>query len=604
MKRPTSRKPLAIVGLLPLLGAPSGCSGQIGAAAGGSDVAPPTGASPAGAASIPRGDTPTGPGGVVPGSTARPIVPQTAGACGPPAAAPPPARLVRLAKLELEQTLVALFGRLPEGLEIEADARTLGYSTGEGRSAGGSYAESLRRTAEIVAADFRKTVAPPAFAAGCFANDDGGRACAATFVRDLGRRAYRRPLTDAEATALLAVYDAGRDTGIEADPADRFRAGLEWVVRTALRSPHFVYRAELGAPGAAPGAPTRLAPHELAQAISYTLLAAPPDDALAAAAEAGRLATADGIAAEARRLLVAHPGRWKAQARRFVSEWLGIDFERPEWQKSAGAHPGFSAATKEALRREAELFVDDWIGGGATLTKLLTTNEAFVSAATASIWGVTAPPAEPRKVALDPARRAGVLTHPGFLGTHAHAGESSPILRGVAILKSLLCITPPSLPAEVPPLPPVAKAETRTTRQRVAAHIEGGGPACAGCHAIFNPLGYPFESYDAVGAFRTHENGAPIEASGALVGTAKDDRPVGGAVELVQALAGSADVHACVARQAFRYGFGREERGAGDACTALRAARAFEGAGLDVRALFVALVTSDAFALRTAAEAN
>src|SRR6185503_5102066 len=129
----------------------------------------------------------------------------------------------------------------------EPDSQALGFSTGDQRGVSPAYVDTLRTMAEGLAAQFRKTVVAPAFDMACFANDAGARTCADKFVRDFGARALRRPLEEREVTALLGLYDVGRDTGIDADAADRFKAGLEYIVRGVLQSPHFIFRTELGA---------------------------------------------------------------------------------------------------------------------------------------------------------------------------------------------------------------------------------------------------------------------------------------------------------------------------------------------------------------------
>lgn len=569
--------------LLLALGA-SGCLGRIGE----------TGNSSAGT---------TGPGAT--GENGGPGAPggpgDTTCAVGSPA---PPAigqRIRRLTKLEIRNTVADLFTDTAADLtaEIEADPRPQGYSTGDERSVDPAYMDTLQHVAQQVAADFRKSFDKTKFAATCFASDAAARGCADKFVRDFGKRAYRRALSDTDVTELLKVFDAGRATGIDGDFTDRFAAGLQYTVTAALQSPEFIFRTELGdgAVAVAAGAIIHLAPSELASAISYGIVASPPDAMLVSAAESNQLATPEQVGAEVHRLIEANPDRFKAQVQRFLLDWLGIDFDKPDWSnKDKALYPMFSSAAKSALQQETGMFIDDWTSSGPFFPTLVTSSSTFINQANAPVYGVSGTTMAFQKQALDPKQRAGILTSPGFLGTYAHTDSSSPVFRGVAIMRKLLCQEPPPVPAMVPPLPPVDKAEVKTTRQRFDKHTSLA--FCHSCHANIDPMGDVFESYDAVGAYRTQENGIPIDSSGGIVGTPSSDAKFGNAIDMVKALAVSPDVHECFARQVYRFSIGRIETDT-DQCAIQAYTRAFTDKGFDLRELLVAVASSPAFAVRT-----
>ena len=144
-------------------------------------------------------------------------------------------------------------------------------------------------------------------------------------------------------------------------------------------------------------------------------------------------------------------------------------------------------------------------------------------------------------------------------------------------------------------LPP---ATFGTTRERFAQHAQD--PACAGCHRLMDPVGFGFERYDAIGAFRAVENGKTVDARGEVLDSKDIDGPFDGALELGEKLGGSAEARACVARQWFRFAMGRVETEQ-DACTLAALDRALGESGGDVRELLVALATSDAMRLRAEA---
>src|SRR5262249_32671344 len=153
-----------------------------------------------------------------------------------------------------------------------------------------------------------------------------------------------------------------------------------------------------------------LTPYEVASSLSYMLVASPPDDMLLAAAAAGQLSSPEQLEAQARRLLAEMPDRFSAQERRFVREWLGIDFTASAWNKDTSIYPLYSAALNGALDQETDLYLDDWVTQDATLTGLLTRSDTFVNSVNAPVYGVSAGSGAMTKVALDPQQRSGILT--------------------------------------------------------------------------------------------------------------------------------------------------------------------------------------------------
>jgi hypothetical protein len=519
---------------------------------------------------------------------------------GGQAPALPAARIRRLTRYEIQNTLVDLLGANagPLAAGLEPDSQALGYATGDQRGVSSAYVGGLKTMAEGLGALVRATVAMPTFDAACFASDVGARTCADKYLRDIGARAFRRPLEDREVTALLTVFDAGRLTGTDGDVTDRFRSGLDYAVRGVFQSPHFFFRTELGPLSAAAGGATALAPYELASALSYGTIASPPDAMLTAAATAGQLKTADQIGAQVRRLITSRPDRFKAMVTEFTVEWLGINFAKPAWSKDTKVYPKFIATTKSSFSQETTAFLADWVDGGSSLTKLLTSTDGFINRDNAAIYGLTSTSATFVKTALPAGQRAGILTQPSFLGSAAHTDGSSPVYRGLAVMGQLLCNTPPPVPAMVPPLPAVDKTVIKTTRQRYETHKTAA--FCAACHNQFDPMGMTFENYDGLGQWRVQENGVTVDPSGAIVGTQASDAPMANAVALAGALAASPEVAACFARQVFRFDLGRMDTDA-DACALAGATKAYSDNNLDLRELLVALATSPSFAARAAA---
>jgi Protein of unknown function (DUF1588)/Protein of unknown function (DUF1592)/Protein of unknown function (DUF1595)/Protein of unknown function (DUF1585) len=516
-------------------------------------------------------------------------------------APPPTTRVRRLTKAEITSATTTILGMDTSSAlaNLDADAPInggAGFTNSDGLVVSDSFANGLNLAAETIGTAWKATVTKTAYGSTCYGSDSAAATCATTFIQNTGKKIFRRVLTDDEVTALSTVYTAGRDVGTDGDVGDRFATGLSWVVRAMMQSPDFLYLTELGDPSVANGGKTTLTSDEIASALSFSILGMPPDDMLIAAAAANQLGTGDARAAQVDRLISAYPDAFKQQMRLFVPQWLGINFAKPEWDKDTTAVPMFTSDLKSALQTETNMFIDDWsTAGGAQLGALLTSSSTFVNSLTAPLYGVSVSGTAFVKTALDPTQRAGILTFGGFLGTTSHVAETSPVQRGKAIMQKFFCKDPPPPPPNVPPLPPVDQGPPTTTRARFDAHLADA--ACSNCHSQFDPMGNAFEEFDPIGAFRTQQNGFPIDSSGALVGATGGDKPVANAVELVKLLANSAQTNDCMTRQMFRFTVGRTEVPF-DSCMITQTAQTL-GADADLHQVIKAIVKSDSFVVRT-----
>ena len=411
-------------------------------------------------------------------------------------------------------------------------------------------------------------------------------ACADQFIASFGQRAFRRPLAADETARYKQLFTDYQAAG--------FGNGIRVVLQTMLQSPNFVYHLEL-TPATSGAGVTPLGGYELASRLSFALWNTPPDQDLLAAAAAGTLDGKDGVKAQAERLLGSDRARDALSS--FHLQWLGLDSMVDGTVKDAALFPSFSNELKLAMRDETVNFADFVIRrGDGKLQTLLSAPFTVATAGTEllGLYGATAAPAADGTVALDPTQRAGLLTQASFLATHAHANQTSPVHRGLAVRKNLLCTTLPDPPMNVDNTPPEPDP-TATTRVRFEQHRND--PSCKGCHELLDPIGVGFETYDAVGRFRTTENNLPIDSAGELVAAGEASGTFNGGVELAQRLASSAEVRECVKKQWFRFSLGRNE-GDEDACTMQSLAEQFAASDYDIKTLLVALVTSDAFRYR------
>lgn len=351
--------------------------------------------------------------------------------------------------------------------------------------------------------------------------------CDRTFVTAFATKAFRRPATSDEVTKLLAVFHAAADNGYA------FADGVNAVIAAVLQSASFLYVPQVGAPGS--DGLNALDSTEVASVLSYLATGHAPDQALQAAATANELTTPDQREAHLRRLLANDPHA-KDQLVRFVREWLGLDGLDNVQRGAAFAdlRPSIEAETAAFVKRAIEK-------DGARIDTLLAADFTVVDAPLATFYGLPGPGEQ----SLVGTPRRGVLSQAAFLATKAHENYTSPVKRGAATLSKLLCTDLPLPQGDVgkAAMAPLPADPTLTTRERFKQHSTN--QACAGCHTVIDPLGFAFESFDQTGAFRSTDNGKPVDSTGELTGTDVDG-PYKDAAEMMGRLATSEKVSRCV----------------------------------------------------------
>jgi hypothetical protein len=414
----------------------------------------------------------------------------------------------------------------------------------------------------------------------------GEQTCGASFVVSFLQRAFRRPATAAEIASFSALFDSAWSTY-------GFNEAVAITIQGVLQSPQFLYRIEAVPEGAAPGDVVAVDDWEMASRLSYFLVSSMPDDELFAAAANGELHTADQVEAQARRLIESEGA--KATVREFHRQWLGLG-ALSSVAKDPAVYPDLDPVTFASDWNEnVQAFVEHvFANEGGTMAALFSSTAVFLSPELATFYGAQGQdPSTGAWTLPDP--RAGLLTQPGMLGMLAYPDGSSPVARGVFVRKRLLCqelTPPPNVPIEPPSPDPNA-----TTRERFEQH--SSDPACSGCHALIDPLGFTFENYDGAGRYRTTENDKPIDASGEIVGIEDEEAkgPVANAVELSAKLAIADEVQECVVAQWTRFALGRPPTPQ-DECTVATLQQGFVESDGDIIELMVAIATSDAFRFR------
>ena len=543
----------AALGGLLVVGA--GCTGKISAAN-------PTGQASSGAAGGPGGPGSAGAqGGGGQGSCRRP---GTAGQGGDPYAIPssPPAtalvatpRVARLSRQQWSNTVRDLLkltdisdidgdvsGDALVGFDNEADAL---FVTEQLRKQLADAAEKLADKVTADAAALARLV--PANAP----TDAAGKARA--FITSFGQRAFRRPLTDAEVTTHVGLFNQGPTLypGVDA-----FKAGASLVIQAMLQSPHFLYRTELGT-AAAGATKVPLNDWEVAAKLALSITNTMPDDALFAAAAAGQLRDKAGVAAQAKRLLDGQLGtaglsNFNLQVYR-LGTYDGIT-------RDPTLFPDFKPNTPAAMKQEVLQFLGWMFSEGRGIKDFYTTPVGFVNSLLSPLYGVTgtfsSDPAMLTKVDLDPSQRSGLLTQAGFLSSYIEGGGDPDIIhRGVFIATRLLCkVLPAPDPRAMGTM--IMESPTRTNRESVEL-LTGKGTCGEVCHGtLFNPLGYAFENYDAIGKYRTIDRGKPVDAADSYMLDGQLKSFTNG-VELSHLLAEAKETHACYVQNMMSYLHGR-----------------------------------------------
>ena len=344
-------------------------------------------------------------------------------------------------------------------------------------------------------------------------------ACARTIIGTLARRAYRRPVSDADLAGPLAFYARGRARG-------GFEDGIELALRALLTSTEFLFRIEQDPAGLPPGTPYRLSDVELASRLSFFLWSSLPDDELLGLAERGELGAPAVLEAQVARML-ADP-RAHALATNFAGQWLylrNLDAARPNLR----LYPDFDDNLRRAMRRETELLFASVVEEDRDVLDLLRADYTFLNERLARHYDVPNVYGDHfRRVRLGAdGRRAGLLGHGSILTVTSYATRTSPVLRGKWVLDNILGMPPPPPPPDVPPLAEgEAGGEAPSMRERMAQHRRN--PACAACHQLMDPAGLAMENFDAVGRWRQRDEGwRAIDAAGSLPGSAAFDGVAG-----------------------------------------------------------------------------
>jgi Protein of unknown function (DUF1592)/Protein of unknown function (DUF1588)/Protein of unknown function (DUF1587)/Protein of unknown function (DUF1595)/Protein of unknown function (DUF1585) len=378
-------------------------------------------------------------------------------------------------------------------------------------------------------------------------------ACRADFIRQFGRRAFRRPLTDGEVARYERLFAAGS--------AD-FLYGARLVVETMLQSPHFLFHLSTGA-------------YATANRLSYFLWDTMPDEELLHAAESGQISSAQGIEKQVKRLL--DNPRSADSFDEFLAQWMRFDRLRNAI-RDRRLFPEFTAELVSAMTEETQRLFRSLVWQDRNFLEFFTADYAYLTPELAKLYGAASPRETWARVDFSAGSpRAGVLGEGTYLAVTSKPADTSPTERGLFVREHFLCQIVPPPPAGVnTSLPPVTDEKPSSTRERLQAHLSN--PTCASCHMLVDSIGFGLEKFDAIGKFRekqevtvyptadelkTRKKTKPTEYKLDIegVGTVRglQDSEFHSARELGRRLAREPICQKCIVKQLFRYANGRSE---------------------------------------------
>jgi hypothetical protein len=419
---------------------------------------------------------------------------------------------------------------------------------------------------------------------GCVPQGPSDTACFKSFISRFGRLAWRRTLTAAQSDRYAQLTSS--NAALLGDTTEALRL----TTNAILESPYFLYRLERGQPQASSDKWWMFTPSEMAGKLAFLLLNSTPDPALLDAVDGGKLSSADDIQREAVRLFTTTRGR--SSAGNFASELFHVDIVLAK-AKDQTLYPQYTPSLQAAIVREVPAMFEGLVfDQKASALDLLTTGQTMVNSDLAALYGL--PTAGLTSTSWVPGTlpangpRAGLLGSAVIAAQYAGQKEGSPTLRGKFIREVLLCQAIPPPPPNVNTVladPPPGVVYTK--REKLAIHRAAA--VCSSCHSRMDPLGLTLENFDAIGGYRTNDQGKPIDVSGDLDGT-----PYAGPRELGQLLAKSDDTGRCMVSNLYRYATGRGDVDSDQSVEADLFSK-FRASGYQFRDLILDMVSSDAF---------
>jgi hypothetical protein len=457
-------------------------------------------------------------------------------------AAPGKPRLFRLTRPQLDATTEWLFPGHGVGTALASLPRDPLQTNYEYADNLGFSAANFTPLTQWVDALSEGVASAPASVVDCTAEGNSS-ACLERGARAFVERALRGVVSETQLARYVSFYGSSVGAvGLEQATAD--------LVNVVLTSPGYLFRDEVQTETSG-----RLRPAQLLQNLSYTLADAPPEAVGLTTPARDAKALGDAELGQAIEQVLATPAA-RSKLLRFFMSWLEVK-EPQDFDISTTIFPDFTPEVATAVVADTQRFLEKQLSEAIpTLRSVTEATRAFTSQPSAFLYGMGSAAGE---LALPPTERLGIFTQPAVIASHSGPITTRLVKRGVFFTRKVMC-----LPLGVPP----ADANTTvpeeldgTERQRIETVTQ---PArCAGCHAFINPFGFMQESYDAIGRFRTEDEGKPVDVSISVDFLDEGALRTTTAVDALRGFTRSLRFQQCFTRQLFRYYLGRDET-AGD----------------------------------------
>ena len=384
------------------------------------------------------------------------------------------------------------------------------------------------------------------------------QSCSEAFVSDVMPNVFRRPLTSEEVVTYRLLSNGSKTEG-------DVKLGIQLAIESALSSPQFLYRHELGEPSNSAGIDAdafELTPYEMATYLSYSFAGTTPDQSLLTKAANNQLETDAQILTEVSRLLDTPSG--KERMGDYVGAWLGTD-DLDKSLKDQTVWPGFDQVVPHMEQEIREFFASIMLDPSERFASLYSANHTYVNQPLAEHYGISGVVGNDFQ-RVETNDRGGVLRNGAFMARWAENVESAPFRRAARVRRRMLCQPMPAPPAGVDDERQALlelheefiAAETTTNREKYEVLTSTG--TCVACHQeLMTPLAMGMEDFDSVGNLRTQDlNGNLINAIGALYAPNNlEDKHISlvfdGTNGLTDLLAGSTTAQSCVPETFFRY---------------------------------------------------
>ena len=415
-------------------------------------------------------------------------------------------------------------------------------------------------------------------------------------IRSFVSRAFRKPLDEQTIDRLIAIQKE-----ISNEPGKTFQDGIKQAIATCLCSPRFLFRVEIQPEPNNPAKVVPLDEYSLASRLSFFLWSSVPDDELLSLAFNTKLRA--NLSSQIDRML--KDPRSQRLVSNFVGQWLqarDVETVAVSAKTILGAPTNREAAQtfdprlRSDMQRETEMLFEFILRENRPAEELISARYSFLNERLAKFYGIGGITGDSFRLVdlIEHPERGGILTQGTFLLITSNPTRTSAVKRGLFVLDNLLGTPPPPPPPGIPKLEDATTGKVNPT-QREMMEIHRKRPECRSCHARMDPIGLGLESFNALGQFRTTENGAPIDTSGKLLTGEK----FSDVAALKEILAGKRkpDFYRCLSEKLLTYAIGRGMEYY-DATTIDQLAARMETSGGQLRELIQAIAESAPFQKR------